>query len=108
MAVGEIFLAAFLQVLFEKLMSADLLSFARSEGVHKKLSRWSSTLTAIQAVLSDAGEKQLTSKAVKLWLDDLRDLAYDMEDTLDKFSTELLRRKIEKLYTKPARASYGA
>ncbi|KAF3437352.1 hypothetical protein FNV43_RR20105 [Rhamnella rubrinervis] len=38
------------------------------------------------------------SKAVNLWLDDLRDLAYDVEDILDMFSAELLRRKIQKLH----------
>ncbi|KAK1571161.1 hypothetical protein Q3G72_012802 [Acer saccharum] len=29
-----------------------------------------------------------------MWLDDLRDLAYDVEDILDEFSTEALRRKL--------------
>ncbi|XP_048329904.2 putative disease resistance RPP13-like protein 1 isoform X1 [Ziziphus jujuba] len=98
MAVGEIFLAAFLQILFERLMSSELLNFARREGVQEKLKKWRTMLSTIQAVLCDAEEKQLTSKAVNLWLDDLRDLAYDVEDILDKFSTELLRRKIEKLH----------
>nr|XP_048320245.1 putative disease resistance RPP13-like protein 1 [Ziziphus jujuba var. spinosa] len=90
-AVGEIFLGAFLQVLFQKLMSREVLDFARGEGVHKKLEKWSSTLRMIQAVLSDAEEKQLTSEAVKLWLADLRDLAYDVEDVLDKFYTEQIQ-----------------
>ncbi|XP_031249101.1 putative disease resistance RPP13-like protein 1 [Pistacia vera] len=48
----------------------------------------------IEAVLSDAEEKQLTERAVKLWLDDLRDLAYDVEDILDEFATEALGRKL--------------
>ncbi|KAK1570564.1 hypothetical protein Q3G72_003823 [Acer saccharum] len=29
-----------------------------------------------------------------MWLDDLRDLAYDVEDILDEFATEALRRKL--------------
>ncbi|KAM5574811.1 putative disease resistance RPP13-like protein 1 [Rosa sericea] len=32
---------------------------------------------------------------VKMWLNDLRDLAYDLEDVLDKFSTELLQRYVK-------------
>ncbi|KAF2305456.1 hypothetical protein GH714_005490 [Hevea brasiliensis] len=48
-------------------------------------------LLAIQAVLEDAEEKQLTDKAVKLWLDNLRDLAYDVEDMLDEFAVEAMR-----------------
>ncbi|XP_048442478.1 putative disease resistance RPP13-like protein 1 [Pyrus x bretschneideri] len=50
-------------------------------------------IVAIAEVLNDAEEKQLISEAVKLWLDDLKNLAYDVEDILDKISTEMLRRK---------------
>jgi hypothetical protein len=32
---------------------------------------------------------------VKLWLDDLRDLAYDVEDILDEFATEALQHKLK-------------
>lgn len=45
-------------------------------------------------MLSDAQEKQLTERAVKMWLDELRDLAYDVEDVLDEFTTEVLARKL--------------
>ncbi|KAL5783846.1 hypothetical protein ACOSP7_008875 [Xanthoceras sorbifolium] len=48
----------------------------------------------MEAVLADAEEKQLTYKLVKMWLDDLRDLAYDMDDLLDEFATEELERKL--------------
>ncbi|KAH7514910.1 hypothetical protein FEM48_Zijuj11G0140300 [Ziziphus jujuba var. spinosa] len=94
-AVAEIFLGALLQMLFEKLMSREVLDFARGEGVHKKLEKWSSTLRMIQAVLSDAEAKQLTSEAVKLWLADLRDLAYDVEDVLDKFYTKQIQNLLQ-------------
>ncbi|KAG7942203.1 hypothetical protein I3843_16G088700 [Carya illinoinensis] len=53
-----------LDVLFDRLLSSDLLKFAQ--------------------------EKQQTKKTVKAWLDDLRDLAYDMEDLLDEFTSEAL------------------
>jgi hypothetical protein len=91
MPIGEIFLAAFLQVLFEKLLSPELLKFARRyEGLEEKLGKWKKTLSRIQAVLDDADQKQHTERAVKQWLDDLRDLAYDVEDILDEFATEAL------------------
>ncbi|XP_050386342.1 putative disease resistance RPP13-like protein 1 [Argentina anserina] len=93
MAVGEIFLAAFLQVLFDRLASRDFLIFARQKGIGRKLERWSETLSAIRAVLYDAEEKQLLSMSVKDWLDDLKDLTYDVEDILDRFSTDMLRCK---------------
>ncbi|KAF2293695.1 hypothetical protein GH714_004199 [Hevea brasiliensis] len=52
-------------------------------------------LTRIQAVLEDAEEKQMSNRLVKMWLDDLKDLAYDVEDILDEFATESLQRKLK-------------
>ncbi|KAK6140529.1 hypothetical protein DH2020_025728 [Rehmannia glutinosa] len=93
MAVGEIFLAAFLQVLFEKLASQLILAFARREKIYKLLEKWRQTLVNIQAVINDAEEKQLTDEHVKLWLEDLRYLAYDLDDVLDEISTQALIQK---------------
>ncbi|XP_035541226.1 putative disease resistance RPP13-like protein 1 [Juglans regia] len=97
MAVGELFLAAFLQVLFDQLASPELLAFSRREGLEKKLDKWRKTLSTIQKVLDDAEEKELHAEgaAVKEWLDDLKDLAYDVEDILDEFTAEALRRKLK-------------
>ncbi|XP_031259731.1 putative disease resistance RPP13-like protein 1 [Pistacia vera] len=96
MPVGELFLSAFLSVLFDRLASKELLNFASQEGVSSKLKKWEKTFRMIEKVLGDAEEKQLTENdgAVKIWLDDLRDLAYDVEDILDEFATENLRRKV--------------
>ncbi|KAH9782685.1 putative disease resistance RPP13-like protein 1 [Citrus sinensis] len=95
-AVGEILLNAFFQVLFDRLASRDLLSFVRQlgGGVDSELKKWQRKLKMIQAVLNDAGEKQLTDEAVKMWLDDLQDLAYDAEDILDEFATQALESKL--------------
>ncbi|KAG6625058.1 hypothetical protein CIPAW_16G069400 [Carya illinoinensis] len=94
MAVGELFLSAFLQVLFHRLASPELLKFARQEGLCKQLDEWGKTLAVIQKVLDDAEDKQYTEDIVKRWLDDLRNLAYDLEDILDDFTTEALRRQL--------------
>ncbi|XP_068337979.1 putative disease resistance RPP13-like protein 1 [Pyrus communis] len=96
MALGEVFLAAFLQMLLDRLTRREFLNyFGNFRGVGKKLDKWRATLSTIAAVLSDAEERQLTDHLVKLWLDDLRDLAYDVEDMLDKFATQMLKRMIE-------------
>ncbi|CAN6703329.1 unnamed protein product [Malus baccata var. baccata] len=58
MVVGEIFLAALLQLLIDRLEPREIRSY---------FGRW-------QPVLNDAEEKQLKGKAVELWLDDLTDL----------------------------------
>ena len=92
--VGEAVLSAFIETLFDKLASSDLLHFASQEQVLADINKWEKTLLKLHAVLGDAEEKQLTSRLVKLWLDDLRDLAYDVEDILDEFATEALGRKL--------------
>ncbi|XP_048137024.1 putative disease resistance RPP13-like protein 1 [Rhodamnia argentea] len=102
MAIGEIFLSAFLQVLFQKLASLGL-SYAQREGAPPfsgiridQLNKWKKMLDTINAVLDDAEDKQLSGKGpVKLWLGDVRDLAYDMEDLLDEFGIEAAQAKSE-------------
>ncbi|XP_034702883.1 putative disease resistance RPP13-like protein 1 [Vitis riparia] len=92
--VGELLLSAAFQVLFDKLASCDFLTFARQEHIHAQLNKWETQLFNIREVLNDAEDKQIASSSVKLWLADLRILAYDMEDILDEFNTEMLRRKL--------------
>ncbi|CAN6561851.1 unnamed protein product [Malus baccata var. baccata] len=94
MAVGEIFLAAFLEVLLHRLVPREILTnFGHLRGAGKKLGKWRGMLYGIAFVLNDAEEKQLTNNDMVQWLDDLEDLAYDVDDVLDKFSTEMLRWK---------------
>ncbi|EOX96615.1 LRR and NB-ARC domains-containing disease resistance protein, putative isoform 3 [Theobroma cacao] len=91
--VGENLLSTLLDVLSEELAAPMLLEFARKEQVHAHLKKWETILFKIQAVLEDAEERQFTDRVVKIWLDELKDLAYDIEDVLDDFSTEALRQK---------------
>ncbi|XP_057511494.1 putative disease resistance protein RGA3 [Actinidia eriantha] len=93
-AVGEIFLGAFVGVLFDKLASCEMLNFFRREPIHTQVRNWGRTLLEIRAVLDDAEEKQITNKLVNLWLEELQDLAYDLDDLLDEFSTEALRYEL--------------
>ncbi|KAK1413334.1 hypothetical protein QVD17_35106 [Tagetes erecta] len=94
MAAAEIFITPIITVLFDKLASSDLISLARSAGIYSQINRWKKTLSQIQSVLADAGQKQITDAAVHLWLHDLQDLAYDIDDTLDDLATEAIRRKL--------------
>ncbi|KAI8570631.1 hypothetical protein RHMOL_Rhmol01G0050900 [Rhododendron molle] len=94
--MAEVFLGAFVNVLVDRLASSDLWNFARKERIDTQLKKWSSTLEQVQAVVADAEEKQITDRETKLWLSDLEDLSYDMDDVLDEFATEALRRKMAK------------
>ncbi|CAL2237272.1 unnamed protein product [Prunus armeniaca] len=96
--MGEAYLVAFLQVLVDKMARREVFKyFGLIKGVDQKLQKWTATLSAIGAVLNEAEERQLITESMplKLWLDDLRDLAYDVEDVLDKYATKMLKREIE-------------
>ncbi|XP_039162740.1 putative disease resistance RPP13-like protein 1 [Eucalyptus grandis] len=100
MAIGEIILGSFLaslfQVLFEKLAPL-LLGSTQQEGISiALLKEWEKKLKLINAMLADAEDKQLEGNhLVKLWLDDVGDLAYDMEDLLDEFAIKTAQIKME-------------
>ncbi|CAL5323998.1 unnamed protein product [Camellia sinensis] len=100
MAMGELLVAASIKFVFEKLAtlaSSELSNFARGFGRERRirtlLTKWSKTLEEIEAVLVDADEKRVTERGIKIWLEDLQDMAYDVDDILDEFSTEALRPK---------------
>ncbi|XP_058181254.1 putative disease resistance RPP13-like protein 1 [Rhododendron vialii] len=92
--MAEVFLGAIVDVLAEKLGSGDLWNFARKERIDTQLRKLSSMLEQVQAVVADAEEKQITDRETNLWLSDLEDLSYDMDDILDEFATEALRQKV--------------
>ncbi|KAF7153586.1 hypothetical protein RHSIM_Rhsim01G0058700 [Rhododendron simsii] len=92
--MAEVFLGAIVNVLVDRLASGDLWNFACTERIGAQLTKWSNMLAQVQAVVADAEEKQITDLGVNLWLSDLEDLSYDMDDVLDEFATEALRRKV--------------
>ncbi|CBI35111.3 unnamed protein product, partial [Vitis vinifera] len=92
--VGEAVLSGLIQKLIDMVTSPELWNFASEEHVHSELNKWKKILTKIYVVLHDAEEKHMTDPLVKMWLDELGDLAYDVEDILDSFATEALRRNL--------------
>ncbi|RVW71204.1 putative disease resistance RPP13-like protein 1 [Vitis vinifera] len=92
--VGEAVLSGFIQKLVDMVASPELWKYAREEQVDSELNEWKKILMKIYAVLHDAEDKQMTNPLVKMWLHDLRDLAYDVEDILDDFATQALRRNL--------------
>uniref|UniRef100_A0A6N2MPN4 Disease resistance protein RGA3 n=1 Tax=Salix viminalis TaxID=40686 RepID=A0A6N2MPN4_SALVM len=62
-------------------------------GVKKQVDKLKSNLIDLQSVLEDAERKQVKDKAVRVWLDKLKDVCYDMDDVLDEWSTAILTRK---------------
>ncbi|KAL3511605.1 hypothetical protein ACH5RR_024322 [Cinchona calisaya] len=72
-------------------------------GVDKDVENLKKTLVAIDALMVDAEKKRVKEVSVKLWLQNLQEAVYDMDDVLNEWSTALLKIEIEGLenFTNP-------
>ncbi|WJX63539.1 hypothetical protein P8452_48408 [Trifolium repens] len=82
-----------LGVVFENLLSLVQNEFSTISGIKSKAQKLSTTLDLINAVLEDAEHKQLTNRSIKVWLQQLKDAVYVLEDILDECSIESGRLK---------------
>ncbi|XP_075662062.1 putative disease resistance protein RGA3 [Castanea sativa] len=64
-------------------------------GFKEEIGKLQVSLTKIQALLHDAEKKQLHDESVKIWLRQLKDVAYEADDVLDEYDYEILRQKVE-------------
>ncbi|XP_058107016.1 disease resistance protein RGA2-like isoform X2 [Magnolia sinica] len=60
-------------------------------GVTNEIENLSITFNLLQAVLKDAETQRVKNEAVKKWLENLKDVAYDVDDILDEWTTDALR-----------------
>ncbi|GLT96513.1 hypothetical protein SLE2022_141280 [Rubroshorea leprosula] len=93
--VGDSFLYAIFDSLFEKLKEylSDQLWDSKEE-IHVHMESWKTLLPKIMAVLQHAEENQIANQFVQSSLDDLRDLAYDMEYILEEFVIDAKRSEL--------------
>jgi len=84
---------ALLGNVFENLMSVVQNEFATLSGIKSKAEKLSTTLELIKAVLEDAEKKQLTECSIKVWLQQLKDAVYVLDDILDECSIKSSRLK---------------
>ncbi|KAJ0483698.1 putative P-loop containing nucleoside triphosphate hydrolase [Helianthus annuus] len=85
---------ALLNVIFDKLTDEAFNIFARSQEIDSKLNDLKITLSQIKALLNDASQKEITSESVRLWLNSLQHLAYDIDDVLDDVATEAMHHEL--------------
>ncbi|KAJ4829526.1 hypothetical protein Tsubulata_028066, partial [Turnera subulata] len=93
--MGEFLLTIVVEGMLKKLASLALEGIDLAWGLKGKLQKLNKSLTSILAVLHDAEEKQGREESVKIWLQKLRDVAYEAEDVLDEFGYEVLRQSVE-------------
>nr|GME02059.1 putative disease resistance protein RGA3 [Ipomoea batatas] len=65
-------------------------------GVEKEIKNLSSKLNKIRAVLNDAERRSFKEESVKLWLEEIQNLCYDVEDVVDEWSTKTRRQQRER------------
>ncbi|XP_030958659.1 putative disease resistance protein RGA1 [Quercus lobata] len=52
------------------------------------------TLCKIHVMLPDAQERQVSDESVKIWLTELKDVVYDVDNVLDKFKYKIVGQKV--------------
>ncbi|KAL4285886.1 hypothetical protein AHAS_Ahas19G0031000 [Arachis hypogaea] len=73
---------ALLGVVLEKLTPLILNEFAAFFGIKEKAEELTLTLELIKAVLDDAEEKQWSNRPLKVWLQQLKNAMYVLDDIL--------------------------
>ncbi|OMO71062.1 cc-nbs-lrr resistance protein [Corchorus olitorius] len=93
--VVEAAIGAAVEVTFSKVISLAAQQVSLAWGFRKDLEKLRVLLTMIQAVLQDAEDKHVGDGPLTVWLQELRDVAYDVHDALDYFAYENLRIKVK-------------
>ncbi|XP_038988791.1 putative disease resistance RPP13-like protein 1 [Phoenix dactylifera] len=81
-----------------KLTTKILSSFGSSpaSNVAEELDKLMTTVAEIRSQIADAEKREIKEESVKLWLFELKQVAYDAEDILSDFDYELLRVEMER------------
>ncbi|KAM3398891.1 hypothetical protein P3S68_002407 [Capsicum galapagoense] len=92
LAVGGAFLSSALNVLFDRLAPhGELLRmFQKNKHYVRLLKKLKMTLVGLQAVLSDAENKQASNRHVSQWLNELRDAVDGAENLMEQVNYEAL------------------
>nr|GLL30342.1 putative disease resistance protein RGA3 [Ipomoea trifida] len=67
----------------------------RALGVEKEIANLSSKLENIREVLDDAEKRSFKEKGIELWIENIKDFCYQLDDVLDEWRTRSLRQQIE-------------
>ncbi|KAG5578245.1 hypothetical protein H5410_058379 [Solanum commersonii] len=97
LAVGGVFLSSALDVLIDRLApQGDLLKmFRKRKNDVELLKKLKLTLLGLQAVLSDADNKQASNQYVREWLNKLRVAVDSAENLIEQVNYEALKLKVE-------------
>ncbi|CAL9782933.1 unnamed protein product, partial [Musa acuminata subsp. burmannicoides] len=90
--MAEVVASSIVRFVSDKLGAKVLNELGLLKGVGEELKRLESTLAAIQDVLEDAEARQVKEKSLRVWLRELKDVAYDLDDLLDETAVKALTK----------------
>ncbi|XP_047175432.1 putative disease resistance protein At3g14460 [Vigna umbellata] len=94
--VGGALISAFLQVVFDRVCSPEVLDFFIGRKLDEKLlSNLNILLHSVNSLADDAEQKQFRDPHVKAWLLAVNEAVFDAEDLLDEIDYELTKCKVE-------------
>ncbi|KAK1552704.1 hypothetical protein Q3G72_022086 [Acer saccharum] len=86
-SVRESFSSVFFKPLEHMISSPEVSGFSLRLELNEK---WLNNLLSLDKLLGDAESKAYVNKEVEVWLDDLNEVSYDLEDLLEEIVTEEL------------------
>ncbi|KAF2322421.1 hypothetical protein GH714_016930 [Hevea brasiliensis] len=94
--VAGAFLSSMFQFLFERMDSPEIAAFFKGHKLDlSQVKKLKVAMITVTGLLDHAEEKQIVVPAVKKWLDELKDAAYEADDLLDEIAYEALRSELE-------------
>ncbi|XP_057248430.1 putative disease resistance RPP13-like protein 1 [Beta vulgaris subsp. vulgaris] len=101
MFLGETIFSAFLQALFQQLMTPGVVSaylkLFDGENLPNTIKKCKGQLTFMETMLRSAEQKQIDDEVVRPLKEDLQDIALDLEDILDELATQAHVYELEKM-----------
>ncbi|PWA54306.1 NBS-LRR protein [Artemisia annua] len=94
--MAEVIVSPLIEAVFQKLADEAVKQVSRVQGIRSELKSLEKTLSRIQALLVDASDKEIKEGPVQDWLNDLKHLAYDIDDILDDVATDAMHPEFVK------------
>ncbi|GMH31602.1 hypothetical protein Nepgr_033446 [Nepenthes gracilis] len=94
MSIAEGLVVEAVSIVLKMVLSRAVEEFKFTWGYKEEINKMKRKLILMQAILDAVNERKLT-KIEQLWMGKVKDAAYYADDVFDKFSFEVLRRKME-------------
>lgn len=93
--MDPVVISPIIEVVIGKLGSCIWKEIGLLWGVDDDIQKLRRLLLTISAVLNEAERRSISDGTLRNWLRDLKDAAFEVDDVVDEFQTEALRRRME-------------